>query len=156
MTAKTAEKTSLEVTRFINAPPARVYKAWTDPEQLKQWWGPEGVKTRKFIADARVGGKYRWEPFNQEGEEMTVFGEYRELQPGKKIVWTWQLEEDEDWKNHNSLVTVEFFDREGGTELRLTHEKLPNEASRDDHTQGWHSVVDKLEKFLRSEPSIKH
>jgi len=148
MTAKTAEKTSLEVTRFINAPPARVYKAWTDPEQLKQWWGPEGVKTRKFIADARVGGKYRWELFNQEGEEMTVFGEYRELQPGKKIVWTWQLEEDEDWKNHNSLVTVEFFDREGGTELRLTHEKLPTKESRDDHEQGWNSVLDKLEKFL--------
>jgi len=43
---------------------------------------------------------------------------------------------------------VEFFDREGGTELRLTHETLPNEASRDDHEQGWNSVFDKLEKFL--------
>ena len=66
--------------------------------------------------------------------------------------WEWRqaqrLEEDEDWKNHSSIVTVEFFDCEGGTEPRLTHEKLPNEASRDDHTQGWNSVLDKLEKFL--------
>jgi hypothetical protein len=44
-------------------------------------------------------------------------------------------------KDHSSIVTVEFFDCEGGTELRLTHEKLPNEASRDDHTQGWNSVL---------------
>jgi Activator of Hsp90 ATPase homolog 1-like protein. len=68
--------------------------------------------------------------------------------PGKKVAFTWQLEKDEDWKNHSSIVTVEFLDRDGGTEIRLTHEKLPNEASRDDHTQGWNSVLDKLEKFL--------
>jgi len=63
-------------------------------------------------------------------------------------VFTWQLEEDEDWKNHNSIVTVEFFDHEGDTELRLTHEKLPSEESRDDHNEGWNSLLDKLEKFV--------
>ena len=96
----------------------------------------------------RVGGQFRWDLTDPEGKEKTISGEYREVQPGKKIVFTWKLEEDEDWKNHSSIVTVEFFDCEGGTELRLTHEKLPNEASRDDHTQGWNSVLDKLEKFL--------
>jgi len=79
---------------------------------------------------------------------MTISGEYREVQPGKKIVFIWHLEEDEDWKNHSSIVTVEFFDRGGGTELHLTREKLPSEASRDDHKRGWNSVLDKLEKFL--------
>ena len=77
MAANTADKTSLEIKRFINAPRDRVYAAWTDPAQLKQWWGPEGVRTRNFTADARVSGRYRWDLFNQEGEEMTVFGEYR-------------------------------------------------------------------------------
>ena len=81
---------------------------------------------------------------------MAISGEYRELQPGRKIVFTWRLEEDEDWANHRSLVTVEFSDREGGTEVRVTHEKLPNEASRDDHKQGWESVLDRLEKFVSS------
>jgi uncharacterized protein YndB with AHSA1/START domain len=95
----------------------------------------------------RVGGEFRWDLTDQEGKEVTISGEYREVEPGKKIVFTWRLEGDEDWKNH-STVTVEFFDREGGTEIRLTHEKLPNEASRDDHTQGWNSVLDKVEKFL--------
>jgi uncharacterized protein YndB with AHSA1/START domain len=139
---------SLEIKRQINASRDRVYAAWTDPAQLKKWFGPENVKTRNLIADARVGGQFRWDLTDQEGKEITISGGYRELEPGKKIVFTWRLEEDEDWKNHSSIVTVEFFDREGGTELRLTHEKLPNEASRDDHTQGWNSVLDKLQKFL--------
>jgi uncharacterized protein YndB with AHSA1/START domain len=147
MTTKT-EKTSLEIKRFINAPRARVYKAWTDPEQLKQWWGPEGVRTRSFAADARIGGKYRWDLLNQDGEEMTVFGEYRELIAGKKIVFTWKWDDDEAWETANSVVTIELSDRDGGTEVKLTHEKLPSEASRDRHNEGWSSVLDRLEKFF--------
>jgi uncharacterized protein YndB with AHSA1/START domain len=143
-----AEKFSLEIKRFIEASRDRIYAAWTDPAQLKKWFGPENVKTRGLIADARVGGQFRWDLTDQEGKEITISGEYLELEPGKKIVFTWRLEEDEVWKDHNSMVTVDFFDREGGTEIRLTHEKLPNETSRDDHTQGWNSVLDKVEKFL--------
>jgi uncharacterized protein YndB with AHSA1/START domain len=142
------EKLSLEVKRFIRASRDRVYAAWTDSAQLKEWFGPENVKTRDLIADARVGGQFRWDLTDPQGKEITISGEYREVEPGKKIVFTWTLEKDEDWKKHSSIVTVKFLDREGGTEIRLTHEKLPNEASRDDHTQGWNSVLDKVEKFL--------
>jgi len=145
-----AEQLSLEIKRFIKAPRAGVYAAWTDPAQLQKCFGPENVKTRNLVADVRVEGRFRWDCTDPEGKEVTISGEYRELQPGKKIVFTWRLEEEEDWKNHRSIVTVEFFDREGGTELRLTHEKLPNEASRDDHNQGWNSVLDRLEKFVSS------
>ena len=80
---------------------------------------------------------------------MTCQGEYRELQPDKKIVFTWQWEDDEDWEKHVSIVTVELEDAGGGTELRLTHEKLPNIESRDGHMLGWNSALDKLEKFFR-------
>jgi uncharacterized protein YndB with AHSA1/START domain len=148
MATKTSEKTSLEIKRFINAPRARVYEAWTDPAQLKEWWGPESVRTRNLIADPRVGGSYRWDLTSPEGEEMSVFGEYRELVPGKKIVFTWKWEDDENWEEHNSVVTVELSDRDGGTELRFVHEKLPSEESRDRHTEGWNSVLDRLEKFF--------
>ena len=148
MTTKASGKLSLEIKRFINAPRDRVYAAWTDPAQLRQWFGPEKVQTRNLIADARVGGKFRWDLTNSEGEKMTCLGEYRELQPGKKIVFTWQWDDDEDWENHTSVVTVELSDRDNGTELRLIHEQLPNEASRDGHTEGWNSALDKLEKFF--------
>ena len=148
MSAKATEKTSLEIKRFIKAPLIRVYEAWSDPAQLKEWWGPEGVRTRSLSADARAGGKYRWDLVNQEGEEMSVFGEYREVVPGKKIVFTWQWDDDEVWENRTSLVTIEFSDRDGGTEVRLRHEQLPSEESRNRHNEGWNSVLDRLEQFL--------
>jgi uncharacterized protein YndB with AHSA1/START domain len=150
----TKEKTRLEISRVIEAPRDRVYAAWTDPEQLKQWFGPENVKTRELVADARMGGTFRWDIINSEGEEMTMRGEFRELQPDKKIVFTWQWE-DEDWENHISIVTVELYDRDGGTELRLTHEQLPNEESRDGHTRGWESALDKLERLFSSKLNSK-
>lgn len=84
------DETTLKITRFIKAPADSVYAAWTDPAQLKQWFAPEQVRTRDFRADACVGGTYRWELVTPEGEEMAAFGEYRELIPGKKIVFTWK------------------------------------------------------------------
>jgi len=148
MTTKSSDKLSLEIIRIINAPPDRVYAAWTDPAQLKEWWGPESARTRNFAADVRVGGKYRWDLTTPEGEEMSVFGEYRELVPEKKIVFTWKWDNDEVWENQTSVVTVELSDRDAGTELRLTHEQLPSEESRDRHSDGWNSVLDRLEKFV--------
>jgi uncharacterized protein YndB with AHSA1/START domain len=144
----TEQNFRLEIKRVLNAPRDRVYAAWTDPAQLKQWFGPENVRTRGLIAEARAGGEFRWDLINPEGEEMTIRGEFRELQPGKKIVFTWQWQDDELWKNHTSVVTVELTDRDGGTELRLVHEQLPNEQMRDGHNAGWNSALDKLERFV--------
>jgi uncharacterized protein YndB with AHSA1/START domain len=148
MKEKTAEKTSLEIVRFINVPANRVYDAWTDPAQLRQWFGPENVRTRKITADVRVGGNYRWDLTSPEGEEMSAFGEYKELIPGKKIVFTWQWDDDEAWENRTSVVTIELFERRGRTELRLRHEQLPSEESRDRHNEGWNSLLDRLEQFI--------
>lgn len=149
----TAEKTSLEIKRLIKAPRDRVYAAWTDPEQLKQWFGPENVRTRNLVAETRVGGKFRWDLTSPEGEEMTVEGKYCELQPGRKIVFTWRWQDDEAWENNDSIVTIELSDAAGGTELRLLHEQLPSEQSRDNHNEGWNSLLNKLENFFNGKAS---
>ena len=148
MTTKAAEKTSLQIKRFINAPRERVYAAWTDPGELQRWFGPEDVRIIKIAADVRVGGKYRWDLVKQDGEEWSCLGEYRELVPGRKIVFTWKWDDDEAWENHDSVVTVELSDRNGGTEVTLTHEQLPSTESRDRHNEGWNSVLGRLEKFV--------
>jgi len=142
------EGTSLEIKRSINAPRTRVYAAWTDPAQLKEWFGPVWVRTCELIAEPRVGGKFRWDVINCEGREVTIQGEYREIIPGAKIVFTWKHCDDELWENQISIVTVEFSDCNNGTELRLKHEQLPGQESRDDHNRGWESVLDRLEKYL--------
>jgi uncharacterized protein YndB with AHSA1/START domain len=150
VTSKAAVKTSLQIKRFINAPRAQVYAAWTDPVQLKQWFGPEWVRTREIVAEAKPGGRFRWDLINCDGEEKTIGGEYREVVPGKKIVFSWRHHDDRVWEGRTSIVTVEFSDANDGTELLLRHEQLPSEESRDDHDQGWKSVLDRLEKFVNS------
>jgi uncharacterized protein YndB with AHSA1/START domain len=145
---KTEQNIRLEIRRVIKAPRDRVYAAWTDPAQLKQWFGPEKVQTNDLVVNPGIGGEVRWALTNPEGETMTCRGEYRDLQPGRKVVFTWRWEDDADWENQTSMVTVELKDADGGTELRLTHEQLPNEQSRDGHTGGWNSALDKLEKFI--------
>jgi uncharacterized protein YndB with AHSA1/START domain len=149
MASKTPEQTSLEITRKIKAPQDRVYAAWTDPAKLKRWFGPEGVQTREIIAEAQVGGLFRWDLIDSDGDEVTIRGEFRELVPHRKIVFTWRIEGEAKWKNHVSLVTVELDDAgDGETELRLKHEQLPDKNSRDEHREGWNSVLVKLEKYI--------
>jgi len=149
MSTKT-ESPALEITRLIKAPRHRVYEAWTDPTQLPKWFGPENVQTLELTAEVRVGGKYRWDLMNPEGEKKTCEGEYRELVPDRKIVFTWQWQDDENWESVVSVVTVELDDAEDGTELRLRHEGFPNDTSRENHRQGWNSVLDRLENFCRA------
>jgi uncharacterized protein YndB with AHSA1/START domain len=149
------EKLSLNITRRIKAERERVYAAWTDVNQLREWFGPEKVTTRELVADVKVGGKYRWDMTSPEGEELTCRGEYRELQPGRKIVFTWSWDDDEEpWKSHDSLVTVELSDCEGGTEIRLIHVDLPTEQSRRGHNEGWNSCLDKLERRLSNQREV--
>jgi uncharacterized protein YndB with AHSA1/START domain len=101
------------------------------------------------VAEANVGGVFRWELINDEGEEMTAHGEYREIVPGKKIVFTWQWDDDELWKGRTSIVTIDLADAKGGgTEVTLVHEQLPSEESRDRHIEGWKSLLDQLQKFF--------
>lgn len=147
MRTRSQEKPSLKINRFIKAPRQQVFAAWTDPEQLREWFGPEHVQTRRLTANPQVGGRFQWDLTSPEGEEMTVKGEYREVIPNQKVVFTWQWQNDEDWMT-DSVVTVELSDAKGGTDLCLTHERLPNEKSSNGHTKGWNSSLDKLEKWL--------
>src|SRR5439155_15327928 len=114
MTTKLPGKLSLEIKRVIKAPRELVYAAWTDPAQLREWFGPENVQTRSLVAEARVGGRFRWELTNSEGEEMTVHGEYHELEPNRKIVFSWQWKVDEYWKRRDMGSPVELPDAKGG------------------------------------------
>ena len=99
-------KPSLTIKRRLNAGPAKVYRAWTEPAQIARWWGPAAADaTLHAEADARVGGRFRIVFRDTEGEEHDVSGIYREVVPDEKLVFTWA------WRTtpeRESLVTVAF------------------------------------------------
>jgi uncharacterized protein YndB with AHSA1/START domain len=138
-------KPSLTIRRRYNAPAAKVFNAWTDPEKMRWWFGPAGVEVVRAESDARVGGRYRIVAQSPSGEEHDVSGVFREVVPNEKLVFTWA------WRStpeRESLVTVEF-ERDGsGTLLTLTHEHFFDEAARDRHQHGWSATLDRLQRML--------
>ena len=136
--------TSLRVSRVIRADPETVFRAWTEPGQLSRWSAPEGVDVDCAEVDLVVGGRYRIRMKNPEGQEFNAVGVYQRIDRPHLLSYTWQWEEQE----HNvgeTLVTVQFYDRGGATEVVLVHERFPTAEDMAKHEQGWSSCVNRLE-----------
>lgn len=144
---KSTTETTLHLTRIFKAPRERVFRAWTDPEELKKWWGPEGYGTPIATIDLRVGGSYRLGMRKlPDGDIFYLSGTYREVRPPERLVYTWRWEAKPELGE--TLVTVEFQDRGGSTEVILTHALFPDEKARQDHEKGWSSCLDRLTEAL--------
>src|SRR5439155_16498256 len=83
-----AQKNGLVITRIFDAPPERVWKALTDPREMKQWWGPKGFTAPFISVDLRVGGVFRYCMRSPEGKDYWGTGVYGEIVPGERIVDT--------------------------------------------------------------------
>jgi uncharacterized protein YndB with AHSA1/START domain len=139
------EKPSLTIKRRLNAPPAKVYAAWTEPEIMARWLGPNGTKVARAEGDVRVGGRFHTQLLMENGDEHNVSGVYREVVRNEKLVFTWA------WRStpeRESLVTVTFKPDGGGTLLTLKHEQFFDEAARDGHHGGWSEALDKLVQYF--------
>ena len=144
--AKTKEQPSLSIVRKLGAGPAKVWRAITEPEMLKQWMAPsDAFKIPLAETDARVGGRYHIVMHAPDGEVHDVSGVYREIVPNKKLVYTWA------WKStpeRQSVVTIELRAAGSGTELTLRHEQFADTEARDHHQQGWMGCLARLEKAV--------
>ena len=144
MSATTAVKPSLTIKRRFNAPPEKVFAAWSDPEKMKHWMGPAGTKAVRAECDPRVGGRYHIKMI-MAADEHDVSGVYREIVPNEKLVFTWAWQSTPE---RDSLVTVTFKRDGTGTIMTLLHEQFFDEDTRDRHNAGWTGTMDRLEKYL--------
>jgi uncharacterized protein YndB with AHSA1/START domain len=147
----------LKLSRVFDAPRELVFKAWTDANQFKEWFGAaacEGSSLQSMKVDARVGGKYRLQVRRADGDFFTTVGIYHEVKPPERLAFTWSFEKDGSGEEFGEveppemLVTVEFHARGKQTELILTHEKFASVESRDRHEDGWTRCLDSLGKFV--------
>jgi uncharacterized protein YndB with AHSA1/START domain len=146
MSAVIDTKPSLILKRRLNASPARVYSAWTDPEKMMRWWKPvDTARTLVAEADVRIGGRFRVVMEMPDGERHDVGGIYQEIVPNEKLVmsWAWQSTPE-----RVSLLTLLFKPDGDGTMLTLTHERFFDEDARDRHNRGWTACLGQLEKFF--------
>jgi uncharacterized protein YndB with AHSA1/START domain len=133
-------------TRRYAAAPEKVWRAWTDPEVLARWFGPEeGTVVSLAELDVRVGGRYHICFGVPGGEQHDVSGVYQEVVIHEKLVFSWA------WKStpeRVSRVTVALQPDGAGCELIFRHEQFFDQAARDGHEQGWSGAFVKLDRFL--------
>ena len=142
------EGTSVTLTHHASAPIERVFRAFTEVEELSSWFGPEGFEITLSEMDARIGGAYRITMQSPEGEDYTVHGVLVELIEPTLIAYTWSWEEDDEADEHESLVTIRFAADAGGTQIELVHTHLASEESVQSHTSGWTSTFNDLDRHL--------
>lgn len=133
------------VTRLLSARRERVFEAWTRPDLMARWLFPGSDWTLTVSSELRVGGRYELSMREASGIEHRQFGEYREIVPVSRLVFSWSCPE---LSVVDSLVTVEFIDRGERTELRLVHELPPDPKVRRGHEEGWTGCLGNLEKML--------
>ena len=140
-----AVKPSLTLKRRLNAPAEKVYAAWTDPQKIAKWFGPDAGPVTKADTDLRVGGRYTIAFQTENGDKHQVGGTYREIVPNQKLVFTWAWHTTPE---RESLVTITVKPDGAGSILTLQHEMFVDEAARDGHKRGWTGTLDKLEKLF--------
>jgi len=139
---------TLRLRRTFAAPRERVFRAWTVPEEMKQWTAPGDMTTPVAEVDLRPGGRYRIHMQAPDGAVThRLVGVYRLVDPPKKLVYTWGWENEPE--SGETLVTVEFLDRGASTELVLTHELFPNDEASRKHEAGWTACFDKLARVVQ-------
>lgn len=149
---------TLVMTRIFDAPPERVWRALTEPERIRQWWGPEHFTSPVAQVDFRVGGKYLFAMRDPEGKDYWSTGVYREIAPMTRFVYTDSFADaagnvispaeygmGDDFPME-TIVAVELEDLGGRTRMTLTNTGMPrNEMAR----AGWRTSLDKLAEAVK-------
>jgi len=146
---KALPETTLRLTRTLDAPIAMVFDAWTVPEQIVEWWGPEGCHVPEYRIDARAGGAWRTVMRTPNGDHV-VSGVFHEINRPNRVVFTWAWETDGE-RGHETVVTVDLRDLGERTELTLTQREFETAESCEAHEQGWTSSLTSLAAHLGKE-----
>jgi uncharacterized protein YndB with AHSA1/START domain len=139
----------LEIRRSLPVTPTVAFLAFSESDQLARWWGPEGFTIPSLDFTPRVGRSYRIEMQPPDGPPFHLTGEFREVDPPARLVFTFAWE-DPDPDDVETLVQLTFLARDGLTELTLVQGSFRTEARRSLHRDGWRDSFDKLERQLSS------
>lgn len=136
---------ALVIRRRIRATPERLFAAWTEPDQLRSWWGPDKVRCTEAQVDLRVGGSYRIANAFPDGKVLWISGRFEQVQPPERLVYTWTVEPGD---GPPERVSVEFRGRGEATDVTIVHERIASADIRDRHELGWTGCLDGLSAWL--------
>jgi uncharacterized protein YndB with AHSA1/START domain len=141
----------LRMTRRLPATPAEIFRAWVDPDQVREWWGPNGMTTPVCEIEPRVGGRYRTVMRDAEGREYDNLGIIDELAEPRRIVM--RMPEAAGGPMAGASVAVTLEPEAEGTRLDVRWQH-PTEEMRAAHEamgfdRGWGEMLDRLTAFVK-------
>jgi uncharacterized protein YndB with AHSA1/START domain len=154
-------KQEIVITRIFDAPRELVWKAFTEPERVKRWWGPKNFTAPVCKVDLRVGGVYLYCMRSPEGQDYWNTGVYKEIIPMERLVYTDSFADEKGNvvpATHYGmsadfplelLVTVTFEEQGGKTKMTLRHVGIPAGEMSDLTAAGWNESFDKLSESLK-------
>ena len=137
----------LHLEKVLTATPERVFAACVHAEKLAAWWGPAGFTSPNVELDAREGGRYRITMQPPEGEAFHLRGQFREIQPPRRLVYTFVWEEP-DPDDQETVVVLTFEPTPEGTRLVLDQGPFKTEARHALHHAGWIETLERLDRVL--------
>lgn len=137
----------LRIARTFDAPVAQVFDAWTSEEVLRRWLhGMPGWETPTAEVDLRVGGTIRIVMRDPaDGTEAGATGEYRVIDPPRRLVFTWVWDDQPD---RPQLIELELSERDGRTMVSMTNSAIPTDGRLESQERGWQVCYDNLERLL--------
>lgn len=158
--AKAHEEQELVITRNFDAPRERVFKAWTEPKRVVNWWGPKGFTTPFCRIDLRPGGVFHYCMRSPEGRDYWGMGVYREIVPPERLVYTDSFSDAEGKPvppahygmsaSHpaETLVTATFAGHGDRTTLTVMHSIPESSEVYEECRQGWTEMLERLGEEL--------
>ncbi len=145
----TTSSLSLLVRRTVRGSPDAVFRAWTEPEQVKQWWGPGTIRCADCVIELRVGGSYRIANRMPDDSIVWITGEFLRVEPPHLIEYTWRRGRDAGaGRQDGERVTVRFTAQAHGTEVTVAHSRIADQATYESHEFGWAGCLDGLAAYL--------
>jgi uncharacterized protein YndB with AHSA1/START domain len=139
---------ALKIQRTLDASVERVYKAWTNPDEICKWFGCQDMSNCQVKQDLTVGGLYQFKmTIASDGVVITIDGVFQEIVPNKKLVYTWNSDSVE-FPARDSVVSIEFIERGNKTEMILNHTNFAIEKSAEGHSVGWTVAIDKILQLI--------
>lgn len=137
---------TLELRQRIAAEPARIFAAWTTPDQIRSWLKPTPEFSHgEILCDVKEGGEYTIEFISPEETHHIVQGEYRQVDPPGSLAFTWTWKEgNPDHMEIETLVQIELKSGPDGTELLLRHAGHKDEEMKESHLHGWSGALEQL------------